>query len=110
MDKAGGLSPYGVMGLGGNVWEWEESSFDLQNNSGTKDRALSGGYWYGDSSLLTSTTRVNGGGPFFSDGRVGFRVAMVTPSGAEVPEPSTMAIFGLGALGMAYRARRKNKA
>jgi hypothetical protein len=26
VDKAGGLSPYGVMGLGGNVWEWEEVS------------------------------------------------------------------------------------
>ena len=31
------------------------------------------------------------------------------PSSA-VPEPTSMAIFGLGALGMAYRARRKNKA
>lgn len=30
--------------------------------------------------------------------------------GGQVPEPSTMAIFGLGALGMAYRARRKAKA
>ena len=30
--------------------------------------------------------------------------------GGEVPEPSTMAIFGLGAIGMAYRARRKAKA
>ncbi len=27
-----------------------------------------------------------------------------------VPEPTSMAIFGLGALGMAYRARRKTKA
>lgn len=36
-------------------------------------------------------------------------VAMLS-SGGEVPEPSTMAIFGLGALGMAYRARRKAKA
>ena len=27
VDQAGGLSPYGVMGLGGNVWEWQESSF-----------------------------------------------------------------------------------
>jgi hypothetical protein len=26
---------------------------------------------------------------------------------AAVPEPTSMAIFGLGALGMAYRARRK---
>ena len=31
------------------------------------------------------------------------------PSSA-VPEPTSMAIFGLGALGMAYRARRKLKA
>ncbi|MFM8401519.1 MAG: PEP-CTERM sorting domain-containing protein, partial [Pirellula sp.] len=27
--------------------------------------------------------------------------------GGEVPEPSTLAIFGLGALGMAYRSRRR---
>lgn len=31
------------------------------------------------------------------------------PAGGEVPEPTSMAIFGLGALGMAYRARRKVK-
>ena len=31
-------------------------------------------------------------------------------TGGEVPEPSTMAIFGLGAIGIAYRARRKAKA
>ena len=31
-------------------------------------------------------------------------------AGGEVPEPTSMAIFGLGALGMAYRARRKSKA
>lgn len=45
--------------------------------------------------------------PFYGDEGMGFRIAMVTPSGAEVPEPSSMAIFGLGALVMAYRARRK---
>ena len=28
VNQAGGLSPYGVMGLGGNVFELEESSFD----------------------------------------------------------------------------------
>jgi hypothetical protein len=27
-----------------------------------------------------------------------------------VPEPTSMAIFGLGALGLAYRARRRNRA
>ncbi|MFN6140653.1 MAG: PEP-CTERM sorting domain-containing protein [Planctomycetota bacterium] len=35
---------------------------------------------------------------------------MVFPSGGQVPEASTMAILGLGALGMAYRARRKARA
>lgn len=30
--------------------------------------------------------------------------------GGQVPEPTSMAIFGLGALGLAYRARRKAKA
>ena len=29
-------------------------------------------------------------------------------SSAAVPEPTSMAIFGLGALGMAYHARRKS--
>ena len=28
---AGGLSPYGTMGQGGNVFEWEETDFDLVN-------------------------------------------------------------------------------
>lgn len=37
-------------------------------------------------------------------------VAIQTPSAGAVPEPTSMAIFGLGALGMAYRARRKAKA
>lgn len=38
-------------------------------------------------------------------------VAIQTPgSGGAVPEPTSLAIFGLGALGMAYRAGRKAKA
>ena len=31
-------------------------------------------------------------------------------SSSAIPEPTSMAIFGLGSLGMAYRARRKLKA
>lgn len=34
-------------------------------------------------------------------------LAGAQPAGGEVPEPTSMAIFGLGALGIAYRARRK---
>ena len=43
-------------------------------------------------------------------GTVTFTIQNGGAGGGEVPEPSTMAIFGLGALGMAYRARRKAKA
>lgn len=35
-------------------------------------------------------------------------VAIQTPGGGAVPEPTSMAIFGLGALGLAYRARRRS--
>ena len=45
VHQAGGLSPYGVMGLGGNVFEWEESSFDLANSSGSSSRGIRGGGW-----------------------------------------------------------------
>jgi hypothetical protein len=37
-------------------------------------------------------------------------LAGAQPVGGEVPEPTSMAIFALGALGMAYRARRELKA
>jgi len=79
VDQAGGLSPYGVMGLGGNVREREESSFDLANSSGSD----------------TSTGfRV---------------VSLSSSAPPAVPEPSMMVIgtlFGLGGL-MAKRRMKK---
>jgi hypothetical protein len=33
VDQPGGLTPYGGVGLGGIVCEWEESSFDLANST-----------------------------------------------------------------------------
>ena len=45
VDQAGGLSPYGVMGLGGNVVEWEENSFDLANSINSYAREGRGGNW-----------------------------------------------------------------
>jgi formylglycine-generating enzyme required for sulfatase activity len=109
VDQAGGLSPYGVMGLGGNVYEWDESSEDLANSSGSSSRGIRGGDWNSDSSVLSSSTRYGLGPSVESYSFVGFRVASLAPS-APVPEPTSMAIFGLGALAMAYRTRRKSKA
>jgi formylglycine-generating enzyme len=102
VNQAGGLSAFGVMGLGGNVWEWEESFFDSIN------RGVRGSYWDGFAFYSSAMSR-GYGNPSDESYAFGFRVATLTPPAA-VPEPSTMAIFGLGALSMAYRARRKSKA
>jgi formylglycine-generating enzyme required for sulfatase activity len=48
VTQAGGLSPYGLMGLNGNVLEWEESSLDLLNLSASSSRGFRGGYWIDD--------------------------------------------------------------
>ena len=106
VKKAGGLSPYGVMGLGGNVFEWEESSADLSNSAGGSVRGFRGGNWLGDSSMLSSSSRLSGATDF-EDNEVGFRVASYN-SDAVVPEPSMMVIgmvFGLG--GLAAKRRQK---
>jgi hypothetical protein len=42
---AGGLSPYGVMGQAGNIFEWEETEFDFVNDAGSSDRWVRGGEW-----------------------------------------------------------------
>ena len=107
INLAGGLSPYGVMGLGGNAFEWEESSFDLNNSSGTSSRGFRGAAWYYDTTFFASSSRLYDF-PLIEGDVIGFRVTTLSqPSGGQVPEPTSMAIFGLGALGMAYRARRK---
>jgi formylglycine-generating enzyme required for sulfatase activity len=109
VDQAGGLSPYGVMGLGGNAWEWEESSADLLNSSGSSARGFRGGGWGNDSSYLSSSTRFSKSpsGEVFN---VGFRVASLSSDAPPaVPEPSMMVIgtlFGIGGL-MAKRRMKK---
>jgi formylglycine-generating enzyme len=118
VNLAGGLSPYGVMGLGGNVYEWEESSGDLANSSGSSSRGFRGGGWYVFSSGLSSSTRILNGLPSFEFDGVGFRVASLTsfappppppPPPPAVPEPSTLVIgtlFGLGGLLAKRRMKR----
>jgi formylglycine-generating enzyme required for sulfatase activity len=109
VDQAGGLSPYGVMGLGGNVQEWEESSEDLANSSVSASRGSRGGIWYNDSSDLSSSSRASSLDPSIEFFGMGFRVASLPSSAAAVPEPSMMVIgtlFGLGGL-MAKRRMKK---
>jgi len=109
VDQAGGLSPYGVMGLGGNAWEWEESSFDRLNSNIVSSRGIRGGQWGNVASSLSSGRRDYNLTPNSEADDVSFRVVMMNASAAPVPEPSMMVIgtlFGLGGL-VAKRRMKK---
>jgi formylglycine-generating enzyme required for sulfatase activity len=100
VDRAGGLSPYGTMGQGGNVWEWNESAFDGSNSSSSASRAVRAGNWLGPDFGLRSSER-GGLDPSFEVNSLGFRVA-------SVPEPSTYALLAVAAMGCgAHLLRRR---
>lgn len=116
VNQAGGLSPFGIMGLGGNVHEWTETSSDFRNTGGSKRRFGRGGASSSSRSSLDRIGRLSkfDRNPYQGNLEIiGIRVATLSLSGdgggggGEVPEPSTMAIFGLGALGMVLRSRRR---
>jgi len=109
VDEAGGLSPYGVMGLGGNVAEFLESNF-YQDFDVTENRAIRGGHIFSNDFQLSSSFQ-----HLISSSRTGvqnygFRVASLSSSAPPaVPEPSMMVIgtlFGLGGL-VAKRRMKK---
>ncbi|MFM8886767.1 MAG: SUMF1/EgtB/PvdO family nonheme iron enzyme, partial [Chthoniobacterales bacterium] len=106
VDSAGGLSPYGTMGQGGNVYEWSESAFDGTNNSSSEDRAIRGGYWLTTEGNLRSSDR-NGVDPTIENDNLGFRVASV--EAAPIPEPGTWAAAVLLAGAAGYSRWRKRK-
>ena len=101
---AGGLSPYGTMGQGGNVWEWTETALSGDNNSATNVRTIRGGGWTSPESQLISSFRSSNGFPDGERTFIGFRVA-------SIPEPSTYALLlATGALWWAARKARFGRA
>jgi hypothetical protein len=100
VDVAGAWNPYGTMGQGGNVWEWNESAVDGPNSLSSEDRAVRGGGWVDSEGELRSSFR------FYFDPAgegdlLGFRVA-------SVPEPSTavLVLMAGGAWLLRKRFRR----
>lgn len=106
ITQAGGLSPFGTMAQGGNVWELEETSTDGEKWNfpiGTT-RRMTGGSW---NSTYFSLHVYGGGGanPDFSTPYLGFRIAAAAP----IPEPTSLALFSLATVMLGtgrYRTRR----
>jgi hypothetical protein len=94
------------MGQGGNVYGWEESAHDGENNSAIERRGFRGGYWFGSAGGLMATARGNSANPDYENTVIGFRIASVADVGV-IPEPSTYVLFGIGAIGMLMVLRRK---
>jgi len=99
VSSAGGLSSYGTMGQGGNVYEWNESAFDGTNSSPSENRANRGGAYVSPEVALRSSFRLSGG-PAGANTEIGFRVA-------SVPEPSIYALLLMAGAGWLLWKRRK---
>jgi hypothetical protein len=78
ITDVGTLSPYGTAGQGGNVWELQETEFDLVNDSVNADRGDRGGAWDNVVENMLPPER-NGVSPGDEGrSRVGFRVASIS--------------------------------
>jgi formylglycine-generating enzyme required for sulfatase activity len=94
VDQAGGLSAWGTMAQSGNVWEWNETAFNIPLVLNT----LRGGSWATDFYMLAAYYS-NYVDPIMPDEiATGFRVAMI-------PEPSALSLLAVG-LGVVLRRRR----
>ena len=97
---AGGLSPYGTMGQGGNVNEWTESAYDRLNNSAGENREFRGGAWTSSWEEIESSSRISFiNAPTVQGTDFGLRVAMV-------PEPSALSLLAIGLGGLVVLRRR----
>ncbi len=69
-----GASPYGVLDLGGNVWEWVQDAYDADDDTGDRRRVVRGGSCCSYFVEPRAANR-NGWDPRHRDGDLGFRCA-----------------------------------
>ena len=99
ITSAGGLSAYGTIGQGGNVWEWSETAYNGSSSTADEHRALRGGSWYYIVGSLDASYSLAIDFPKSESFDYGIRVAMI-------PEPSSLSLLALGSFLMALRTRR----
>jgi formylglycine-generating enzyme required for sulfatase activity len=85
VTSAGGLSAYGTMGQGGNVFEFTETTTSQTTIWGDYPKDARGGNWFNDASFLAATGPQFQANPQLPFENYGFRVA-------SIPEPSIAAL------------------
>lgn len=103
VTQAGGLSPFGIMGMGGNVAEWHETRFDPLFGD-PRNRTIRGGFWSNLSPSLSSSSSAFAL-PDFEASNVGFRVVSLSSGVAAVPEPSWVVLLVAGIAGLVWFSR-----
>jgi len=99
ITSAGGLSPYGTMGQGGNVREWTDTAYDESNDIVGEKMESRGGTWESSDYRVSASYRDRDPADF-AWGYLGFRVAMI-------PEPSSLSLLFLGGVAVVMGRRRK---
>ena len=94
ITNAGGLSAYGTMAQGGNVWEW------IENENPNNGNYIQGGGFRDGIGIISSTMNFSEASPVSESNYWGFRVA-------SVPEPSSFSLLALGGVVVALRRRKK---
>ncbi len=96
ITDVGVLSPYGTAGQGGNLIEWEETAFDLVNDSASEPRGIRGGFYGVPSDWMLATRRDEWDPLTVIDAfGLGFRVASI-----DIPEPSTLLLGAFASAGV----------
>ncbi|MCL4255031.1 MAG: formylglycine-generating enzyme family protein [Anaerolineae bacterium] len=74
-----GASPYGVVDMVGNIWEWCLTDYYVggANIEGANLRLIRGGSWYTSGTFFFTTYHRNGASPDARDDISGFRIARI---------------------------------
>lgn len=111
INNAGGLSYWGTMGQGGNVFEWNEAAAPT-NFAPDALRFVRGGSWLSDSSYLSANSfpeeNPDLSFPSLNEYEIGFRIA--STSSTAVPEPSSWLLVSVSAVGGWIYKRRRSRA